>query len=50
VLAALTGPAQPLPAIAPMPAPDKLQHAAIAGTLAAHAAAGSPIPAAESTR
>jgi acetoin utilization deacetylase AcuC-like enzyme len=49
-LAALTGAAQPLPAIAPMPPADTLQHAAIAGTLAAHAAAGSPIPAAESAR
>jgi acetoin utilization deacetylase AcuC-like enzyme len=49
-LAALTGAAQPLPAIAPMPSPDTLAHAAIAGTLAAHAAAGSPIPGAESAR
>jgi acetoin utilization deacetylase AcuC-like enzyme len=49
-LAALSGPAVALPPIAPLPAADTLQHAAIAGTLAAHAAAGTPIPAAETAR
>lgn len=49
-LAALTGNAQPLPPIAPLPPSDTLAHAAIAGTLAAHAAAGTPIPAAETSR
>jgi acetoin utilization deacetylase AcuC-like enzyme len=49
-LAALTGPAVALPPIAPLPATDTLQHAAIAGTLAAHAAAGTPIPSPESAR
>lgn len=49
-LAALTGAAPPLPPLAPLPPSDTLAHAAIAGTLAAHAAAGAPIPAAETTR
>jgi acetoin utilization deacetylase AcuC-like enzyme len=47
VLAALVGPTpEPLP-LAPLPAPDQLARAAIDGSLAAHAAAGSPIPAAQ---
>ncbi len=49
-LDALTGDAQDPGPIAPLPAPDKLQRAAIDGTLAAHAAAGVPIAAAESSR
>ena len=48
-LQALLGDAKPEP-IAPLPAPDTLARAAIEGTLAAHAAAGVPIPAAETTR
>jgi acetoin utilization deacetylase AcuC-like enzyme len=49
-LAALADAAEPLPAIAPLPDETSLARAAIEGTLAAHAAAGSPIPAAESAR
>ena len=45
VLTALTGEAAAPGAIAPLPSPDRLQRAAIDGTLAAHAKAGSPIPA-----
>ncbi|HEY5948676.1 MAG TPA: histone deacetylase, partial [Kofleriaceae bacterium] len=45
-LTALTGDASAPGDITPLPAPDKLSRAAIDGTLAAHAAAGSPIPAA----
>ena len=43
-LAALVGPAQQMPAIAPLPDDTSLARAAIEGTLAAHRAAGSPIP------
>jgi acetoin utilization deacetylase AcuC-like enzyme len=43
-LAALVGDAQPMPAIAPLPDETSLARAAIEGTLAAHRAAGSPIP------
>jgi acetoin utilization deacetylase AcuC-like enzyme len=49
VLGALTQTVEP-PAIAPLPATGTLARAAIDGTLAAHAAAGSPIPAAETFR
>ena len=50
-MAALVGPAPAMPAIAPLPDPTvSLARAAIEGTLAAHAAAGLPIPAAESAR
>jgi acetoin utilization deacetylase AcuC-like enzyme len=49
VLGALTQVTEP-PAIAPLPATGTLARAAIDGTLAAHAAAGSPIPAAETFR
>jgi acetoin utilization deacetylase AcuC-like enzyme len=49
VLGALTEPAH-VPVIAPLPATGTLARAAIDGTLAAHAAAGSPIPAAETFR
>jgi hypothetical protein len=45
VLTAFAQPAQPLPAIAPLPQ-HLVARAAIEGTLAAHAAAGHPIPAA----
>ncbi len=44
VLTALTEPAQPAVAIAPLPASDTLARAAIDGTLAAHAAAGVALP------
>ncbi len=50
VLAALTQPVASPPAIAPLPAVGTLARAAIDGTLAAHAAAGSAIPAAETFR
>jgi len=50
VLAALTEPVGAPPPIAPLPPPDKLSRAAIDGTLAAHARAGTPIPAAETSR
>ena len=50
VLRALTSPLGAPPAIAPLPDPGKLVRAAIDGTLAAHAAAGTPIPAAETGR
>ena len=46
VLSAFAQPAEPLPAITPMPT-NLVARAAIEGTLAAHAAGGSPIPAAE---
>jgi hypothetical protein len=49
VLGALTQPAGP-PPIVPLPAAGTLARAAIDGTLAAHAAVGSPIPAAETFR
>jgi acetoin utilization deacetylase AcuC-like enzyme len=49
VLGALTTPAE-APAISPLPSTGTLARAAIDGTLAAHAAAGSPIPAAETFR
>jgi acetoin utilization deacetylase AcuC-like enzyme len=49
-LRALTDEPRAPSAIAPLPPPDKLSRAAIDGTLAAHAAAGLPIPAAESAR
>jgi acetoin utilization deacetylase AcuC-like enzyme len=48
VLTALVGAAEPLPAIAPIVTPGS--RAAIEATLAAHAAAGVPIPAPESSR
>jgi acetoin utilization deacetylase AcuC-like enzyme len=47
VFAALTGPVPEPEPLAPLPAPGQLARAAIDGTLAAHVAAGSPIPAAE---
>jgi acetoin utilization deacetylase AcuC-like enzyme len=50
VLAALTGEATPPGPVAPLPAPDRLQRAAIDGTLAAHARAGVAIPASEHGR
>jgi acetoin utilization deacetylase AcuC-like enzyme len=50
VLSALTGEATPPGPIAPLPAADRLQRAAIDGTLAAHAKAGVPIPGAETSR
>ncbi|MBA3452721.1 MAG: histone deacetylase [Deltaproteobacteria bacterium] len=43
VLTAFARPAEPLPEIAPLPA-NMVARAAIEGTLAAHAAAGQPIP------
>jgi acetoin utilization deacetylase AcuC-like enzyme len=46
-LEALIAPPPARPAIAPLPASDKLSRAAIEGALQAHAAAGVPIPAAE---
>jgi hypothetical protein len=46
-LRALTEPAPQAIELAPLPPPDKLSRAAIDGTLAAHAQAGSPIPAPE---
>jgi acetoin utilization deacetylase AcuC-like enzyme len=49
VLAALTQTSE-TPPIAPLPAAGTLSRAAIDGTLAAQAAAGSPIPAAETFR
>jgi acetoin utilization deacetylase AcuC-like enzyme len=49
-LGALTGDAKAPGAIAPLPDPTKLSRAAIEGTLAAHAAAGHPIPGAEKSR
>jgi acetoin utilization deacetylase AcuC-like enzyme len=49
-LAALTQPPALLPPIAPLPAVGTLARAAIDGTLAAHAAAGVAIPAAETAR
>ncbi len=50
VLAALTGDAKAPGPIAPLPSPDRLQRAAIDGTLRAHAAVGKPIPEAETSR
>ena len=50
VLRALTSPLAAPPAIAALPDAGKLARAAIDGTLAAHAAAGTPIPAAETAR
>ncbi|NVB83582.1 MAG: histone deacetylase [Kofleriaceae bacterium] len=49
-LRALTEPAPSSIDLAPLPTPDKLSRAAIDGTLAAHAQAGSPIPAPEDTK
>ena len=50
VLTALTGEVDAPPPIAPLPVPERLQRAAIDGTLAAHAKAGVPIAAAETAR
>ena len=47
VLASLTGPVPEPAPLAPLPPTDQLARAAIDGTLAAHARAGSPIPAPE---
>jgi acetoin utilization deacetylase AcuC-like enzyme len=47
VLASLTGPVPEPALLAALPAPDQLARAAIDGTLAAHARAGTPIPPAE---
>jgi acetoin utilization deacetylase AcuC-like enzyme len=49
-LDALVASATSAPAIAPLPAPDKLSRAAIEGTLGAHAAASVAIPSAEAAR
>jgi acetoin utilization deacetylase AcuC-like enzyme len=49
-LAALIGDAPAPAALAPLPAEPSLARAAIEGTLAAHAAAGSPIPGPETAR
>jgi acetoin utilization deacetylase AcuC-like enzyme len=49
-LDALVGDAHDPGPIVPLPQPDKLQRAAIDGTLAAHAAAGVAIPPAETSR
>ncbi len=50
VLEAMTGKTPDPEPLAPLPAPDQLARAAIDGTLRAHAAAGVPIPDAESAR
>jgi acetoin utilization deacetylase AcuC-like enzyme len=49
-LHALLGDAESPGAIAPLPQPDKLQRAAIDGTLAAHAAVGLALPGPETSR
>ena len=50
VLDSLAGAPAALPALAPLPPHGTLARAAIDGTLAAHAAAGTPIPGAEAAR